>query len=73
MDIGRRIEPNLAVLAGIDPDLIVMSSFYDELARQLSPIAPVVTLDIYQPHATARWKWRPAWRSVSGGRRPWIG
>lgn len=51
VDIGRRLEPNLAVLAGSDPDLVVMSSFYDELARQLSRIAPVVTLDIYQPGA----------------------
>lgn len=49
VDIGRRLEPNLTVLAGSDPDLIVMSSFYDELARQLSRIAPVLTLDIYQP------------------------
>lgn len=49
VDIGRRLEPNLTVLAGSAPDLVVMSSFYDELARQLSRIAPVLTLDIYQP------------------------
>jgi len=49
VDIGRRIEPNLTVLAGSRPDLITMSSFYDELQRELARIAPVLSLDIYAP------------------------
>ncbi|HSH40875.1 MAG TPA: ABC transporter substrate-binding protein [Arenicellales bacterium] len=49
VDIGRRVEPNLAVLAGTGPDLVLMSSFYDELAHELGQIVPVLTLDIYQP------------------------
>lgn len=49
VDVGRRIEPNLTVLAGTRPDVIVMSGLYAELVRTLERIAPVVTLDIYVP------------------------
>lgn len=49
VDIGRRIEPSLAVLTGSRPDVIAMSSFYDELQRELARIAPVLNLDIYLP------------------------
>lgn len=46
-NIGRRLEPNLTVVSGLRPDLVVMSSFYGALAGRLAPIAPVETLTIY--------------------------
>lgn len=51
IDIGRRMEPNLTVLASAKPSVILMSSFYVQRRRTLERIAPVATLDIYEPGA----------------------
>ncbi|WP_067561393.1 ABC transporter substrate-binding protein [Halofilum ochraceum] len=49
VDVGRRIEPNLDVLAGTDPDLILMSGYYNRARERLATIAPTETLRIYAP------------------------
>jgi len=47
VDIGRRMEPNLSVLRAVDPDLIVMSRFHDQLVDPLSRIAPVQSYQMF--------------------------
>lgn len=47
--VGRRIEPNLDVLAGTDPDLILMSGYYNRARERLATIAPTETLRINAP------------------------
>ena len=49
VDVGRRIEPNLDVLAGTAPDLILMSGYYNRARERLATIAPTETLRIYAP------------------------
>lgn len=75
IDIGRRIEPSLTVLAGARPGLILMSSYYDELRRQLAGIAPVATLDIYAPDTLPLVRAREVARCLSRrfGRRAALG
>ena len=53
VDVGRRMEPNLTVLAGARPDLILSSAHYRRGGQRLRGIAPVLELDIYCPHAEA--------------------
>ncbi len=53
VDLGRRIEPNLDVLAGTKPDLILMSSYYNRARERLKSIAATETLSIYQPDSDA--------------------
>lgn len=52
-DIGRRIEPNMEVLAGTAPDLILTSGYYSRALDRLRGIAAVETLRIYQPGTPA--------------------
>lgn len=51
--VGRRIEPNLDVLAGTRPDLILMSGYYNRARERMAEIAPTETLRIYRPDADA--------------------
>lgn len=53
VNVGRRIEPNLDVLAGTRPDLILMSGYYNRARERLRTIAPTETLRIYQPNGDA--------------------
>ena len=53
VDIGRRIQPNMEVLAGAAPDLILTSGYYDRALDRLRGIAPTQTLRIYQPGTRA--------------------
>lgn len=75
IDVGRRIEPSLTVLAGARPGLILMSSHYDELRRQLADIAPVATLDIYAPDSLPLVRARQVARCLARrfARRPALG
>ena len=53
VDIGRRIEPNMTVLAGAQPDLILTSNYYNRGLERLRGVAPTETLRIYQPDTRA--------------------
>ena len=53
VDLGRRLEPHLGVLAGTRPELILTSAFYQGPAGRLQDIAPVLALDIYRPGTEA--------------------
>lgn len=46
-DIGLRTQPNLELLASLDPERILISPMYASLEPRLSRIAPVKTLSIY--------------------------
>lgn len=46
-DIGLRAQPNLELLASLDPEHILISPMYASLEPRLSHIAPVKTLGIY--------------------------
>lgn len=49
VDLGRRIEPNLDVLAGTAPDLILTSGYFNRGRDRLASIAPTETLRIFRP------------------------
>lgn len=53
VDLGRRIEPNLDVLAGTKPDRILMSDYYNRARERLKTIAATETLSIYEPDGDA--------------------
>lgn len=57
VDVGLRAQPNLELLAQLDPDLITITSMYAGLKPQLSRIAPVKVIDIY-------FKDSPVWKST---------
>ncbi|SDL23022.1 iron complex transport system substrate-binding protein [Modicisalibacter muralis] len=46
-DIGLRAQPNLELLASLDPERILISPMFASLEPRLSHIAPVKTLGIY--------------------------
>lgn len=46
-DLGLRTQPNLELLASLDPDQILLSTMFTNLAPRLSRIAPVETLSLY--------------------------
>lgn len=52
-DLGLRTEPNLELLAQLDPDLILITPQFEGARAKLSRIAPVVSLAIYQPDGDA--------------------
>lgn len=57
IDVGSRQEPNLEVIAGLAPDLILVPAFraaenYDEL----SAIAPTLTFDHYPPDGASHYQ-----------------
>lgn len=52
-DIGLRAEPNLELLAQLNPDLILITPQFEGARTKLARIAPVVSLAIYQPDGDA--------------------
>ncbi|SDF87252.1 iron complex transport system substrate-binding protein [Onishia taeanensis] len=48
-DLGLRTQPNLELLASIDPDRILISPMFANLVPRLERIAPVDTLALYSP------------------------
>lgn len=47
-DLGLRGSPSFEMLRQVDPDLILISQFYDYQRPQLERIAPVLSLPIYE-------------------------
>lgn len=52
-DLGRRLEPNLSVLAGLKPDLVLMTDHYPQIRSRVEPIAPVETHTLYTTEGNA--------------------
>ncbi len=48
-DLGLRTQPNLELLASIDPDRILISPMFSNLVPRLERIAPVDTLALFSP------------------------
>jgi iron complex transport system substrate-binding protein len=53
VDVGRRIEPNLDVLAAAEPDLILMSGYPNRARDRMETIAATRTLSIFRPDSDA--------------------
>ena len=49
VDVGLRMQPNRELLAALQPDLIILSSFYNSIRPTLQQIAPVASVALYQP------------------------
>nr|WP_246389934.1 iron-siderophore ABC transporter substrate-binding protein [Halomonas cerina] len=49
IDLGLRSQPNLELLASLDPDRILISPMFANLTPRLERIAPVETLPLYSP------------------------
>lgn len=49
IDLGLRSQPNLELLADLDPERILISPMFANLAPRLEAIAPVDTLTLYTP------------------------
>ncbi|MBZ9558045.1 MULTISPECIES: iron-siderophore ABC transporter substrate-binding protein [unclassified Modicisalibacter] len=47
VDLGLRVQPNLELLADLDPDRILISPMFASLEPRLSHIAPVTTVSLY--------------------------
>jgi ABC-type Fe3+-hydroxamate transport system substrate-binding protein len=52
-DLGLRNEPNLELLAQLDPALILITPQFEGLRDKLEQIAPVKSLSIYRPESAA--------------------
>ncbi len=50
-DLGLRTEPNLELLAQLDPALILITPQFEGLRDKLEQIAPVKSLSIYRPES----------------------
>lgn len=50
-DLGLRTEPNLELLAQLDPALILITPQFEGLRDKLEQIAPVKSLSIYRPQS----------------------
>lgn len=46
-DLGLRSQPNLELLAQLDPDRILITQMYASLKPRLAQVAPVSTVDVY--------------------------
>ncbi|MEK5489258.1 iron-siderophore ABC transporter substrate-binding protein [Paenibacillus sp. FSL R7-0297] len=46
--LGTRDEPNLEAIVALNPDLILMTDFQEEVYDSVSQIAPTVVLDFYE-------------------------
>ncbi|WNS41496.1 iron-siderophore ABC transporter substrate-binding protein [Paenibacillus sp. MMS20-IR301] len=46
--LGTRDEPNLEAIVALNPDLILMTDFQEEVYESVSQIAPTVVLDFYE-------------------------
>lgn len=53
IDLGLRTQPNLELLADLQPDLILISPMFSNIAPRLSQIARVETLELYTPGSDA--------------------
>ncbi|WP_141317509.1 ABC transporter substrate-binding protein [Halomonas halmophila] len=49
IDLGLRTQPNLELLADLDPDRILISPMFANLTPRLSRIAPVENFSLYSP------------------------
>lgn len=52
-NLGRRLEPNLSVLAGLKPDRVLMTDHYPQIRSRVEPIAPVETHTLYTAQGNA--------------------
>lgn len=48
-DLGLRTQPNLELLADLEPDLILISPMFSNLTPRLEQVAPVEMLELYTP------------------------
>ncbi|QUL55707.1 iron-siderophore ABC transporter substrate-binding protein [Paenibacillus tritici] len=46
--LGTRDEPNLEAIVALNPDLILMTNFQEEVYESVSKIAPTIVLDFYE-------------------------
>ncbi|GGY09496.1 ABC transporter substrate-binding protein [Litchfieldella qijiaojingensis] len=51
IDLGLRTQPNLELLASLEPDRILISPMFANLTSRLSRIAPVENLALYTPQS----------------------
>jgi len=49
IDLGLRTQPNLELLADLEPDVILISQMFSNIAPRLSRVAPVEMLQLYVP------------------------
>lgn len=49
IDLGLRTQPNIELLAELQPDVILISPMFSNIAPRLSRIAAVETLELYTP------------------------
>lgn len=49
IDLGLRTQPNLELLADLQPDVILISQMFSNIAPRLSQVAPVEMLELYIP------------------------
>lgn len=66
-DLGGRVQPNLEVVAALQPDLILAIPDHDPIAALLSRVAPVLRLPVYAPGATT-WEWSRRAAATLGAR-----
>ncbi|MEI3611519.1 ABC transporter substrate-binding protein [Pseudogracilibacillus sp. SO30301A] len=50
-DVGNRVEPNIEVIAKLQPDVIIGMKYQEEILSELEKIAPVVLYDNLDPSA----------------------
>nr|WP_183383676.1 iron-siderophore ABC transporter substrate-binding protein [Halomonas stenophila] len=63
-DLGLRSQPNLELLASLDPDRILISPMFANLTPRLSRIAPVENLTLYRPGLDTWTEMRELTRSI---------
>ncbi|WP_069384173.1 ABC transporter substrate-binding protein [Halomonas caseinilytica] len=64
-DLGLRTQPNLELLADLDPDQILISPMFANLKPRLSRIAPVKNFTLYTPGRDTWQEMRDLTRSVA--------
>ncbi len=65
-DLGLRSQPNLELLADLDPDRILISPMFANLAPRLEAIAPVDRLTLFTPGRDTWTEMRELTRRVAG-------
>ncbi|MER1940681.1 ABC transporter substrate-binding protein [Castellaniella sp. FW104-16D08] len=51
IDLGLRSQPSMELMAAMNPDLLLITPMFANMANQLKAIAPVVTVPLYDPQA----------------------